>query len=81
MDFPDTGAVGGSLGILGRFDPGELQQMVVDGTLLAIEQDFLGPHDLAEFLAGLGIARVEIGMSPFHRLTERRPQRFGVVAR
>ena len=81
MDFPGPGAFGGLLGILGRLDPGELQQMVVDGPLLAIEQDFLGAHDLAKLSPGLGVARVEIGMSPFHRLTKGRPQGFGVVAR
>ena len=62
-------------------DPGKLQEMVVRRPLLAIEQDFLGADDLAEFLAGFRIAGVEIGMSPFHRLAERRPQAVGIVAR
>ena len=81
MDLPGTVVLSGILGILGRLDPGEFQEMVVDGALLAIEEDFLGPQDLAEFLAGTGIAGIEIGMSSFNRLTEGGPQTLGVVAR
>ncbi len=74
MDFSGTG-------MLDLLDPGEFQEMVVGRALLAIKQDFLGAYDLAEFLPGVGITGVEIGMSPLHRLTEGGPQTFGIVAR
>jgi hypothetical protein len=74
VDAPGTG-------LLDRLDPGKFQQVVVGGSLLAIQEDFLGPHNLAEFLPGIGITRVKIGMNALDGLAECRPQAFGVVTR
>lgn len=68
-------------GVLDGLDPGDFEQMIIGGALLAIEQDLVRAHDLAEFPPRIGITGVKVGMSSLGRLTKGGPQSLGVVAR
>lgn len=62
------------------FAPGEIQEVVVSGPLLAIREDFARTNDLAKSQRGIGIAGNEIGMGAFDRAAKRGPQGFRIIA-
>ena len=55
--------------------------MIVGRALLLVDEDVIGADDLPEFLAGGGVAGIEIRVSAFDGATECGPELFCVVAR
>ena len=72
---------GGALGPQLLLQAREIQQMVIGRPLLDIAQDFVSADDLPELQRRIGIARVDVGVSTFHGLTEGGPEGFSIILR
>ncbi len=59
----------------------KIQQMVIGRPLFDIAKDFVGADDLPELQRRVGIARVDVGVSTFHGLTEGGPETFSIILR
>src|SRR5258706_1626350 len=72
-----AGALGRQLLLQAR----EIQQMVIGRPLRDIAKDLVGADDLPELQRRVGIARVDVGVSTFHGLTEGGPETFSIILR